>query len=632
MKSRHLRIVTTLALTWILLWPQTVLAQRPAEDRASPTGYSAPVPWFPNVFGPYQARPIRPLVMENSPRIESLIRDGKLELTVSDALALALENNLDIAVQRFVPAIADTDVLRTSSGQAARGVQGASVPSGLSAGAIGVGVSAAGGGGGLGSAGGITGGGGAISIGSSGNFDPSVNVNFSFDRVTSPLNTIQVAGIPVVTANATAFSSTYAQLFHTGTSFSLGVTGQRQASTQQRLRFNPAVITRFSLAFHQPLLNGFGRQSNERFINVALNNTEISEEVFRSQLIDTVVQVEDAYWQLAAVQDNVRVAEQSLQVAERLLGDNRLRVEVGSMPPLEVTAAEAEVAARTRDLTLARTDLQMQETGLKNLLVRQSTPAIDAAVLVLKDRMPEPKDSDLPELQAALESALRNRPDLKQAEGNLRNQEIANRFTENGLKPSAGVFGLFAGAGLEGNALETRGGLGDSLGQSLTGDFPEYGAGVSLSIPIRNRVAQADNLRSQIEDSQLRLGLQRLRNQAAVEVRKAMIGLVQGKAQLEAAHEAARLAREIWAGEQERLEAGVSTSYQVILRERDFVAAQQAEVHASANYARALVEMDRATGQTLTRRNIRVGDALAGEITNPPVATSSLGRPGKDGE
>ncbi len=632
MKWRHARMVITLVLPGLLMWPQAALAQPPAELATPTTGYSAPTPWFPNIFGPYQARSIRPLVMENSPRIEGLIRDGRLELTVSDALALALENNLDIAVQRFIPAIADTDVLRTSSGQAARGVQGASVPSGLSAGAIGVGVSAAGGGGGLGSAGGITGGGGAISIGSSGNFDPSVNMNFSFDRVTSPLNTIQVAGVPVVTANATAFSSNYAQLFHTGTSFSASVTGQRQASTQQRLRFNPAVISRFSLAFHQPLLNGFGRQSNERFINVALNNTEISEEVFRSQLIDTIVEVENTYWQLAAAQENVRVAEQSLQVAERLLGDNRLRVEVGSMPPLEVTAAEAEVAARTRDLTLARTDLQMQETTLKDLLVKQSNPAIEAATILLKDRMPEPKDNDLPEIQAALDSALKNRPDLKQAEGNIRNQEIANRFTANGLKPTAGVFGLFAGAGLEGNGLETRAGLGDSLGQSLSGEFPEYGAGVSLAIPIRNRVAQADNLRSQIEDSQLRLGLQRVRNQAAVEVRKAMIGLVQGRAQLEAAHEAARLAREIWTGEQERLGAGVSTSYQVILRERDFVGAQQAEVDASANYARALVEMDRATGRTLTRRNIRVSDALAGEIKNPPVAASTLDLPGKDGE
>jgi len=603
----------------ILIWPAALYGQA-AEGRKSPASqYVEPAPWFPNVLRPYQAQPGASLVLENSQRLDSLIRDGKLELTVADALALALENNLDLAVQRYVPAIAETDVLRTSSGQAARGVQGALVPSGLTSGALGVGVSAAGGSGGLGSAGGITGGGGAISIGSSGNFDPSLNMNFSYDRVTSPLNTIQVAGVPIVTANATAFSSNYAQMFRTGTSYSVSLTGQRQGSTQQRLRFNPAVVSRFSLAFHQPLLNGFGRESNERFIRVALNNTGTSEEVFRQQVITTIVQVENAYWDLEAFQENVKVAEQSLAVAERLLSDNRLRVEVGSMPPLEVTSAEAEVAARTRDLTLARTNLQLQEANLKNLLVKKNSPELDNVTIVLKDQMPAPADKDLPGGKEALETAFKNRPDLKQAQTNLQNQELATRFTESSLRPSVAVFGLYAGSGLDGNEGALPGGAGDSFQQAFYGDFPEYGGGVSLSIPIRNRVAQADNLRSQLEQKQLRLGLQRSHNQVALEVRKAMIGLIQGRAQLEAAREAARLAREIWVGEQERLEAGVSTSYQVILRERDLVAAQQAEVNANVGYAKAVVEMGRAMGTALERRGVELADALAGTASTSKV-------------
>jgi outer membrane protein TolC len=597
----------------------TLHGQAAKERRSAARQYVEPAPWFPNIFRPYQASPAPSLVLENSQRLESLIRNGKLELTVADALALALENNLDLAVQRYVPVIADIDVLRTSSGQAARGVQGALVPSGLTAGALGVGVSAAGGGGGLGSAGGITGGGGAISIGSSGNFDPSISMNFSWDRVTSPLNTTQVAGIPVVTANATAFSSNYAQMFRTGTSYSVSLTGQRQGSTQQRLRFNPAVVSRISLAFHQPLLNGFGREANERFIRVALNNTATSEEVFRQQVVSTVVQVENAYWDLAAFQENVRVAEQSLAVAERLLSDNRLRVEIGSMPPLEVTSAEAEVAARTRDLTLARTNLQLQEANLKNLLVKKSSPELDNVAIILKDQMPAPANKDLPDVKTALETAFKNRPDLRQAQGNLQNQELATRFTENSLRPSAAVFGLYAGSGLDGNEAGIPGGAGDSFQQTIYGDFPEYGGGVSLSIPIRNRVAQADNLRSQLEEKQLRLGLRRSQNQVALEVRKAMIGLIQGRAQLEAAREAARLAREIWVGEQERLEAGVSTSYQVILRERDLVAAQQAEVNASVGYAKAIVEMGRAMGTALERRGVELADALAGTASTSKV-------------
>ncbi len=611
------RLLSLLLL--ILVWPAALYGQAAEEGRSRARQYVEPAPWFPNILRPYQAQPAPSLVLENSQRLDSLIRAGKLELTVAEALALALENNLDLAVQRYIPAIADTDVLRTSSGQAARGVQGALVPSGLTSGALGVGVSAAGGGGGLGSAGGITGGGGAISIGSSGNFDPSISMNFSWDRVTSPLNTTQVAGIPVVTANATAFSSNYAQLFRTGTSYSVSLTGQRQSSTQQRLRFNPAVVSRISLAFNQPLLNGFGREANERFIRVALNNTGTSEEVFRQQVITTVVQVENAYWDLAAFQENVRVAEQSLAVAERLLSDNRLRVEIGSMPPLEVTSAEAEVAARTRDLTLARTNLQLQEANLKNLLVKKSSPELDNVAIVLKDQMPAPGNKDLPDVKTALETAFKNRPDLRQAQSNLENQELATRFTENSLKPAAAVFGLYAGSGLEGNEAGIPGGAGGSFQQAFYGDFPEYGGGVSLSIPIRNRVAQADNLRSQLEEKQLRLGLQRSHNQVALEVRKAMIGLIQGRAQLEAAREAARLAREIWVGEQERLEAGVSTSYQVILRERDLVAAQQAEVNASVGYAKAIVEMGRAMGTALERRGIELAEALAGTASTLQV-------------
>ena len=394
------RLMSLLTMTFV--WPAALYGQAAEQRKPAARQSIEAAPWFPNVLRPYQAQAAPPLVLENSPRLDTLVRDGKLELTVGDALALALENNLDLAVQRFIPAIADTDVLRTSSGQAARGVTGALVPSGLTAGALGVGVSAAGGGGGIGSAGGITGGGGAISIGSSGNFDPAFTMNFSYDRVTSPLNTTQVAGIPVVTADATAFSSSYAQLFRTGTSYSVSLSGQRQSSTQQRLRFNPAAISRISLALHQPLLSGFGREANERFIRVALNNTGTSEEVFRQQVTATVVQVENAYWDLAAFQENVKVAEQSLAVAERLLSDNRLRVEVGSMPPLEVTSAEAEVAARTRDLTVARTNLQLQEANLKNLLVKRSSAELDNVAIVLRDQMPAPADRDLPNVKEAL--------------------------------------------------------------------------------------------------------------------------------------------------------------------------------------------------------------------------------------
>jgi outer membrane protein TolC len=569
------------------------------------------------------------MTLSNSPRLESLIHDGKLELSLADALALALENNLDIAVQRYIPKFAQTDVLRTQSGQAARGFTGALIPSGLTAGALGAGVSGAGAGSGVGNAGGITGGGGAVQVGPTGNFDPSLNFNFSWDRASSPLNTTQVSGVPVSIGQTTAFSGSYAQLFPEGASYSLTLSAQRQSSNQQFLQFNPAAVSRFALGFNQPLTNGFGRLPNERFIRVARNNIKVADEVFQQQVITTVVTVANAYWDLAAARENVRVAEQSLGVSERLLKDNQFRVEVGIMSPLDVVSAEAEVAGRIRDLTVARTNLQLQEAALKNFLSKKVSPELDAAGIVIKDPMPEPRDSDLPNLSVALGFALENRPDLRQAERSLQNQDVSTSFTANSLPPGVSVFGFYAGSGLAGDSPTAQGGLWDALGQTFRADYPEYAGGSTVSIPLRNRVAQADNIRSQLEGQQLKVSLQRSRNQVSLEVRKAVIGIIQGKAQVQAAHEATRLAREIWQGEQNKLEAGASTSYQVILRERDLVAAQQAELIAVVGYAKAMVEVDRATGATLRNNGIEFADALSGTVTKmlvPPSGTPKASR------
>jgi outer membrane protein TolC len=580
--------------------------------------------FFPDIFHIYSEKSVAPPALENSPRIESLIKEGKLYLTLSDAVALSLENNLDIAVQRYIPEFSQTDLLRSKAGQSPRGFTGGTTPSGLTSGAIGAGISGSGAGSGVGSAGGITGGGGAVQVGASGNFDPTLNINFSYDNITSPLNTNVVSGIYNVSGETTAFSTSYAQLFPYGTSYSLTLTGQRQSSTQQNLLFNPASVTRFALGVNQPLLNGFGRMFNERYIIVARNNTKVAEDVFKLQVITTVVAVENAYWDVAALQESVRVAEQSLAVAEQLYKDNKVRLEVGAMSPLDVTSAESEVAAKTRDLTVATTNLQFQEATLKNILVKKVDPALDAAKIIIKDFMPEPKSPDIPDVEAALAGALELRPELQQAGINLENQAVSVKFTTKNLKPSVSVFGFYAGSGLQGTGVQESTGLNDAFGQSFGGKYPEYAGGLSMSIPLRNRTAQADSLRSQLEMNQLLINRQKSRNTIALEVRKAIIGLIQGKAQVEAARKAAALAREMYEGERTKLDAGASTSYQVILRERDVTSARQAEVAAMANYAKAVVELDRARGITLDRNKIDYSEALSGKITTTPVTPFSI--------
>ncbi len=617
-------LLIALCATW--LSPQAYLfAQSQDQDFPQISNYKTnDSGFFSGVFGIYQEKTVPPLVLDNSPRIGGLIQEGKLKLTLADAMALALENNLDIAVQRFIPEYSQTDLLRSKAGQSPRGFTGGTTPGGLTAGALGAGITGTGAGSGVGSAGGITGGGGAVQVGAAGNFDPTLNVNFSYDHVKSPLNTKVVSGIYDVTGENTAFSTSYAQLFSLGTSFTLNLNMQAQNSTQQNLLYNPASVSRFAFGINQPLLNGFGRLYNERYITVARNNTNVAEHVFRQQVINTIVAVENAYWDLASLQQSVRVAERSLAVAQQLLKDNQIRLEVGTMSPLDVTSAESEVAARTRDLTVASTNLQLQEATLKNMLVKRVSPELDTASIELKDPMPEPKQADTPELESALTTAMESRPELKQADMNLTNQDISVRFTEQALKPSLSIFGFYAGAGLQGTTAETTTGMIDALGQSFKAEYPEYAGGLSLGFPIRNRTAQADNLRSQLEKNQLLIVRQRSRNTIALEVRKAIIGLIQGKAQVEAAQKATKLAREMWEGEKIKLEAGASTSYDVILRERDYINALYAEVGARITYVKAMVEMDRARGVTLERNGIEYADALSGTLAKPPVTRFNI--------
>ena len=613
MKLILLLIVTVICVA-------TVQAQQAVTSNApNLPNYITGPSWFPSVLKPYQEGPVKPPTLENSPRLHDLIRNGKLQLSMSDALALAIENNLDIAVQRFLHPIAEADVLRTASGQAARGIPGALLPSGLSQGAIGLGVNQVQNSNGVGSAGGISGGGGAVQISQVGAFDPSVNINFSLDRTLAPLNTLQVAGVPQVTTTSTALSGTYTQMFPAGTSFSYNLNGIRQNSTQQFLLYNPAIISRFALGVNQPLLSGFGYLPNKRFIMVAANDLKTSDEVLRMQVTAAVVQVENAYWNLAAAKESVLAAQLSLEVAERLDNETKGKLDVGIVPRIDLATTGSAAAAARRDLIVAQTTFQLQESQFKKLLSKRSDPELDAASIETTDELPPPNEKDLPELNTALAAAFEERPELHISQQDLANQDITRRFTNNGLLPNVSVFSLYAGAGLTGDNSKVSTGTGKSLYQDFAAQYPEYASGMSAVIPIRNRSAQADNLRARLEQQQLEVGFERLKQQVELEVRQAMVSLTQGQAQVDASNEAVKLAGEVLDGEQARLDSGVSTTYNVVLRQRDLAAARQALIAASVTYANALVDVHRATGSTLKENGIELSDALTGEVTRKPT-------------
>ena len=615
-------------------------AQAP-RDNAFVRDYSQGPTWFTNFTSPYRQQPIPPISLENSPRLKDLIHDGKLEISMADALALAVENNLDVAVERQIVPMSQTDVLRSASGSAARGFSGATIPLGLQAGALGVGVSTAVAGGGVGNAGGISGGGGAVSIGPVGTFDPTINFNSSWDRTVNPLNTLVVAGVPSVTTYSTSYSGSYTQLLAPGTSFFVSLNGLRSSSTQQSLLLNPDVATRMSMGFNQPLLSGLGLKPNLRFLLVAKNNENVSGAIFQNQLEQTIAQVENAYWDMAQFQENVKVAEQSLAAAQRLYDDSKRQAEVGALAPLDVVSAQSAVAASQRDLVVAKTNLQIQEITVKNLLSKRNDAELESAEIVTTDPLPEPRDSDIPVFQQALAEAYQNRPDLKTAQMNVENEQISTQYTANNLLPTGNVFGQYAASGLQGNCLVTvrascntiglapgsvvHSGTSSSLTQMVQGTFPEESVGFSLTLPLKNRAAQADNLRAQFEFQQAQISLQSLRNQAEVAIRQAMIGLVQGKAQEEAAHEAVVLAQQSLDAEQKKLGVGASTFYNVTLRQRDLTTAQYAEIEAADAYAKALVAIDEARGATLQRNGISFNDALSGTITQMPAPPFNKG-------
>jgi outer membrane protein TolC len=567
--------------------------------------YSRNPEWFPRVYKPYQVQKIPEIQLENSPSLFQLIKDGKIQISLAQLKTAVGDNNLDIISSNNGARFAETDMLRAKGGGAPRGGMGVQIPSSLFASAIGAGVGGGGGLGGFGGAGGITGGARQVFGFARGSYDPSFALGFSIDRTKTPLNSIVVTGLPEVTTKSTALLARYSQAFTAGTSLSVSFNNMRQSSTQQFLRYNPYFVSQLSISFTQQLLNGFGYDVGRRFLEVAKNESKIMREIVRLQVNTTMAQAQNTYWDLVAARENVRVAEQSLAVAQRFYEDNRIREEVGTVSGLEVVTAESEVAARQRDLVTAQTALQMRQVDLKNIISKDLSAILGSVQIEPTDDLPEPKDGDIPRLEDALTTAMNNRSEIRQAEVNIQTQEIAIRYEKDSVKPSLLVFANFNSSGLYGNSIIQNpdgttivlpGGLSQAFCQVQRWTYPEYAVGFSFSLNIRNRAAEADLYRARLEKQQTETSLQRTRNSISLEVRKAIIGLVQSKAQVEAARKAAELSGQALAAEETRLLEGISIPYDVIRRQRDFRTAQFAEVQARTNYARALVERDRSTG------------------------------------
>jgi outer membrane protein TolC len=599
-------------------------ADQPAAGGAAPdqndhpqSVSTGPHGFLGSITGPYRPKLPSPVNLSDSTRLESLLRGGNLYLSLQDTVALALENNIDLEIQRYGPQVADANLLHARSGGYATAVSTsvftppASVTGNAPSSGLQTYVVA-----------------GSTQIGNvPANFDPMLTGALNSAHNTAPQSSSFTTGTAALVQHVDTSSLGVQQNLLSGTLVSLGLTNSNVNSNSPRAQLNPATSSALSLTVSQHLLQGFGLAVNNRQIRIAKNNREVSDLVFKAQVITTVSAIEDLYWDLVSYDENVRVQRDALAATERLLEENKKQVAVGTLAPIEIVRAEAEIAAGQQAVTVAETQVLQQETILKNALSRTGvlSPAVASAHIILTDRIQIPEVEPIAPIQDMMALAVSARPELTQLRILMQNQEIAIKGTRSELLPTLDVVGQLTNNGLAGEVGPTTGGntffvggYGTVLSQLFARNFPTYAIGLNLNITLRNRAAQSDMINGGLVLRQQQLGLQRLENQVRVDVQNAQIGLQQGRAQYQSAIKQRVLQQQTVDAEQKKLAVGASTTYNVILTQRDLVTAESNEVAAQSAYAKAKVEVDRATGQTLYSNNISLDEAFKGVVSRPP--------------
>ena len=589
------------------------------------------IPHSSNPLDAYRATLVPEANLANSPRIDTLIHNGVLELSLADAIALMLENNLDLAISRYNIPIARADIMRTQAGGSFRGVNTGIVQNTPGGGVGGFGSGANGAG-----AGGTTGGAGGAGTGASGlvqstlgtgtavaSYDPAITGNTYLSHNTQPLSNLSVNGVPVLHTNEIYGNLNYTQAFSTGTSFSFGVVSDRVTSNSIFTVLNPELDTSYQFSVQQQLLAGFGLGPNRRYIRIARNNQKISDQAFQLQVITTVTQIADIYWDLVSAYEDEQVKSRSLDFANQTLASARKQLELQAIPALDVLKDEGEVASREEDLTIARSQLRFQELIIKNAITKN----LDDPIL---EAMPV-KPTDLSAVSAdqtaavtaptedIIQEALKTRLELSESDIDLQNRSISRNAARNALLPTLTANAYYAGSGLGGIANPASGttstaptGYGGTLGNAFNNSAPDYYVGLSLDVPLRNRVAKSDQYRSELESRQAELRLQQLRKQIRIEVRNAQYSLEQSQARVQSAVKARDLAARTFdiTGKEQTLGAG--SALQTLAARRDLATAESALVAARTANQKARIELDRAVGRTLEANAISVESARSG--------------------
>jgi outer membrane protein len=631
--------------------PQPVYGSGPANPPipvslgVSKYNYEHPPKAFPNLFAPYRGIEIPEFNTNNKPRVDQLIHEGKLEITLQDAVELALENNMDIAVARYQPWLADTDIMATKGGGLPTGTTGAEI------------------------------------LFSTANvpqlqLDPSLVGSVGIANVSTPINNPFISGTGTASNQLTGLIShsaqynwTYNQGWTSGTSLTATWDNTRSSSSAEANLFNPSVQSTLTITFQQQLLNGFGFAQNRRNIIIAKNNRKLADYEFSLQAITTVTNAINAYWELVYARENVKVQQQAVTVSTKLYGDNKKQLEIGTMAPLEVTRAESELAADRQALIQAQTIQLTDEQTLKNAIVRDPlAPTVANIEIIPLDHPNPPEAVEAATFEEAVKEAFEKRPDLQVQAINVTNAGIDAKANLQALRPTLSLFGQYSSTGLAGNAPITTGattvagtpivgadgtpvtvldltgtpvqifepstsavtngvtkqGFGTTQSQIFHNDFPSYIAGLNLTLPIRNRVAQAAYQRSTLNQRQIEAQMQQLKNSAVLDVRNAFIQLTQDRAQVQAASKARELQQQTFDAEQKKYQLGASTVYNVILTQRDLITAQGNELRALANLVEAKANYERAVGRTLDVNRVTIADAKHGQVERDTLIPGTM--------
>jgi outer membrane protein TolC len=559
------------------------------------------------------------------------MRAGNLYLTAQDAIALALENNIDIEVARYGPILSQWQLERSQAGGALPGVPSSASQAGSVASGQGIAGSQAAAGVSIAGVGGSSAQSGNASITQVGpvtqTLDPAIQETSTFTHTTTPEpNSVQTI-LTVLVSNTRVYSGTYQQGFLAGGSVSVAYSGHYLNENAPTDVLNPSTAPSVSVSFQQNLLRGFGVGVNARTITVSNMNVNTSELNFRTQVINTVVTVLNQYYSLVADYEDITAKQSALEVARQFYENNRRQVEIGSMAPLDVTTAESQLASTQNDLVVSQTNLEQDELQFKNVLSRTGLkdPLLATAHVIPLDKIVVPEREDLPPLNDLVQSALANRSDLAAERAGLATAEISALGTKNGVLPSWQVFGGESNAGLAGTPKVGfppgqganpyfEGGITNALGQVFRRNFPTEKIGTALQAPIRNRQAQADQGIDQLQLRQNQLTTQKDLNQVVVDVSNYVVALQQARSRYEAAGKNLVLSQQLLDAEQEKFTLGTSTPFNVIQQQRDLATAQSTQIAALVAYNNARLALDQTLGTTLESNHISMGDARAGKV------------------